>query len=154
MQDLYIEATDKTPLVKCLYSSGTVAISGRSLPEDAARFWFPVIQWISDYYRNPQEDTFVILNLEYLNSASSSMLHKLFFALDDSNDSKNQTCIVNGVWMKTMTNMNWHRISEIFSRVFRSTLCSMSVSRRSPHPPRWRQCPWHRHRKRHSRHQC
>lgn len=82
MQDLYIEATDKTPLVKCLYSSGTVAISGRSLPEDAARFWFPVIQWISDYYRNPQEDTFVILNLEYLNSASSSMLHKLFFALE------------------------------------------------------------------------
>jgi hypothetical protein len=81
MNDLYIDSTIKTPLVICK-QSGEISIKGRALPEDAASFFFPLVDWVSDYYRQPAEFTQVVIDMEYLNSASQSMMGKLFFGLE------------------------------------------------------------------------
>lgn len=81
MRDLIVNATNTTPEVRCL-SRGHISVSGISMPEDAAAFFFEVFDWISDYYRNPKAITTVEIDLTYFNSSSSSMLRKLFFALN------------------------------------------------------------------------
>lgn len=81
MPNLYFASTPKTPEIACR-NDGFISLKGRSLPEDTASFYAPVIEWLSDYYRDPQPETLVHIDLEYLNSSSASMLHKMCFALE------------------------------------------------------------------------
>lgn len=81
MPNLYFASTPKTPEIACR-GDGFISLKGRSLPEDTASFYAPVIEWLSDYYRDPQPETLVHIDLEYLNSSSASMLHKMCFALE------------------------------------------------------------------------
>ncbi len=81
MEKLYIAETPKTPRIEC-NPDGNIIITGRSLPEDAAGFYFPVVEWLSDYYRSPATITNLLLDVDYINSASASMLSKLCFVLE------------------------------------------------------------------------
>lgn len=81
MNDLILKGSEKTPHLE-LKLNGHFQFSGVSMPEDAATFYFDVIDWISDYYRTPQSETKITVKLSYLNSASESMLFKIFYALD------------------------------------------------------------------------
>jgi hypothetical protein len=81
MPNLYHAGTEKTPEIACR-DDGFISLKGRSLPEDPAAFYAPMIEWLSDYYREPQPETMVHIDLEYMNSASASMLHKMCFALE------------------------------------------------------------------------
>ena len=51
------------------------------MPEDAASFYFKIIDWITDYYRIPSKETFITVSFRYLNPSSSSMVLKIFNAL-------------------------------------------------------------------------
>ena len=48
------------------------------MPEDAASFYFEIMDWISDYYREPCPETIITVSFRYLNSSSSSMIFKIF----------------------------------------------------------------------------
>ncbi len=80
MNPLIIEGKEKTPFFK-LMPSGELSFGGTSIPEDAATFYFPIIDWFSDYYRTPGEETQIQISFKYLNSASSSMIHKIMHML-------------------------------------------------------------------------
>lgn len=81
MKDLILEGSEKTPRLE-LKQNGHFQFMGVSMPEDAATFYFDVIDWISDYYRAPNAYTRITVRLSYLNSSSASMLFKIFYALD------------------------------------------------------------------------
>lgn len=51
------------------------------MPEDAANFYFKIMDWISDYYRKPNKETSVKIAFRYINSTSSSMLMRIFHTL-------------------------------------------------------------------------
>jgi hypothetical protein len=77
MEDLIIEGTKKTPEIH-FSTDGRIKISGRSIPEDASKFFDSLYVWIYEYCAHPADKTIVDIQLEYFNSGSSkSVLHIL-----------------------------------------------------------------------------
>jgi hypothetical protein len=80
MDNLLIESTKKTPDV-AFSVDGRMRISGRSIPEDASKFYDDLFEWVNFYCQNPQESTTVDIELEYFNSGSSKALLHILRAL-------------------------------------------------------------------------
>lgn len=79
MNNLILDPSEKTPYFRLL-GNGKMRFGGISMPEDAASFYFKIMDWISDYYRDPNKKTFITVSFRYLNSSSSSMMLKIFHA--------------------------------------------------------------------------
>ncbi|HOK99392.1 MAG: DUF1987 domain-containing protein [Bacteroidales bacterium] len=73
MEDLYIEATKKTPEIRAS-RKGNIHILGRSIPEDPMKFYEPLSRWLTEYSKNPAPETEVCVQLEYFNSGTSKIL--------------------------------------------------------------------------------
>lgn len=82
MEPLIIESTDETPLVHLDKGQGKFAISGRSLPEDSADFFEPILQWIKRYVQSPNPTTNFEFKLDYSNTASSKFVHEILILLE------------------------------------------------------------------------
>jgi len=82
MDNLVIESTKKTPEVY-FNSDGRIRISGRSIPEDASRFYDDLFEWVYSFCKNPPESTTVDIELEYFNSGSSKALLHILRALKE-----------------------------------------------------------------------
>lgn len=78
MNNLILPGSEKTPHFN-LQSNGDIRFGGVSMPEDAADFYFKIMEWISDYYREPSGITEITVSFRYLNSSSSSMIFKIFY---------------------------------------------------------------------------
>jgi len=83
MEDLYFEATNKTPKVSFRASDGKLAIIGRSIPENSYKFYEPILQWLDEYMDKPAKETELTFKLDYFNTSSSmyilGILKKLEF---------------------------------------------------------------------------
>lgn len=93
MENLLIKATSKTPEVE-FYFNGRMRIKGRSIPEDASIFFDHLQSWIFQYCLNPQGDTVVDIDLEYMNSASAKSLLQMLSELT-SVANKGKTLTIN-----------------------------------------------------------
>lgn len=82
MQDLFIQGTDSLPTVS-FKTNGEIKISGRALPEDAAKFFYPLINWINDF-SFPEIN--IEINLDYFNTSVSKQLLDLFKSIDNKKD--------------------------------------------------------------------
>jgi hypothetical protein len=80
MDNLLIESTKKTPEI-VFNTDGRFRISGRSIPEDASRFYDDLFEWVNQYCQTPAESTTVDIELEYFNSGSSKALLHILRAL-------------------------------------------------------------------------
>ncbi len=74
METLKLQPTFETPSVFLDSSIGKLEFSGRSLPEDTATFYKPILTWIESYLLNPSEKTEINIKLEYFNTATSKVL--------------------------------------------------------------------------------
>jgi SiaC family regulatory phosphoprotein len=82
MDPLTIEGSAKTPSVTFDASTGTLAIRGRSIPENSVEFYKPLIDWIDRYARAPQGKTLISVQLEYFNTSSSKCILDVFKKLE------------------------------------------------------------------------
>jgi len=78
--------------------------SGISMPEDAANFYFKIMDWISDYYRKPNKETSIKIAFRYINSTSSSMLMRIFHTLKNLQENVRRISSVHGI-MRKKTNI-------------------------------------------------
>jgi hypothetical protein len=76
MEALTFTPTKNTPEI-ILNPDGIIKIKGRSIHENAAAFFTPVEEWISEYIQHPANVTSVEMSLDYFNSASA----KIFISL-------------------------------------------------------------------------
>jgi hypothetical protein len=85
---IFIEGTVKTPQIEFNHLNGELILSGRSIPENAAKVYEPLLVWINEYVKSPYRTTNFRLKLEYFNSATSLWLAKMIKALSkmDVND--------------------------------------------------------------------
>jgi len=83
MKELILEKTVKTPYVYCDAKSGVVKINGRSIPENPEEFYTQIFNWLKEYYSQPQSETTVQVQLEYINSGSSKFILELFYIVQD-----------------------------------------------------------------------
>ncbi|HEY8400949.1 MAG TPA: DUF1987 domain-containing protein [Cytophagaceae bacterium] len=82
MNTLKLEGTEDTPSVILDKATGTFELSGRSLPEDAAGFYKPVLDWLNEYAKEANSNTEFNVKLEYFNTASSKLLLDVLTALE------------------------------------------------------------------------
>jgi hypothetical protein len=74
MQPLFISATEMTPEIDFDRDKGYLGISGRGFTQKILTFYEPVLKWVDDYVKQPQDRTTVDLRLEYINSASTMVV--------------------------------------------------------------------------------
>ncbi len=83
MEILNLEGTEDTPKIMLDKNNGIFEISGRSLPEDSAEFYRPVLEWIGEYAKAANAETEFFFKLEYFNTASSKLILDVLSALED-----------------------------------------------------------------------
>lgn len=80
-QSLILEETPKTPLIELNPLTGDFIFSGRSIPENAAKIYEPILNWVSEYILHARPTTNLRLNLDYYNTSSSLWLAKILKVL-------------------------------------------------------------------------
>lgn len=93
MELLYIEATEKTPLVRFDPVSGEFEISGKAIPQDSESFFAPILQWMEEYVNTTKASTRVKLNLEYFNISSSKRILFLLYKLNELIDKNKEVYV-------------------------------------------------------------
>ena len=83
MEILNLEGAEDTPKIILDKKNGIFEISGRSLPEDSAEFYRPVLEWIDTYTAESNASTEFVFKLEYFNTASSKLILDVLSALED-----------------------------------------------------------------------
>lgn len=80
---LSIRRTADTPEIEFNSNTGELLIAGKSLPENAAIFYNPVLEWMTEYSKKANSSTNFLVKLEYFNTASSKLLLDLLIILED-----------------------------------------------------------------------
>ena len=88
MRPLIIEETGYTPKVQFL-PEGQLSITGKSLPEDTAKFYEPLIEWINECNL---ETIAITVRLDYMNSSSAHQITKFLMSAKDNPSIK--SCMV------------------------------------------------------------
>lgn len=91
LKNLFVDATEKTPMIDLNQYTGELIISGKSIPVNAIKIFEPVYEWIVEYVKKPRHTTNLRLNLEYFNTASSIWLAKIVKTLSGI---KNNDCVL------------------------------------------------------------
>jgi hypothetical protein len=83
MEVIKIVGTDDTPSVTLDVANDIFEISGRSLPEDVAAFYEPILDWLDKYSEEATGKTVFNFKLVYFNTASSKMLLDILLKLEE-----------------------------------------------------------------------
>jgi hypothetical protein len=97
MNDLIIEKTKSTPNIFFSQTSNLLSIKGESFPENSAKFYAPVLEWMKEYFSSLENETPSVIDFEviYFNSSTSKIYMTIFDMLEEN--------VKNG---KTIT-VNW-----------------------------------------------
>lgn len=87
MEVIKIVGTDDTPSVTLDVANDIFEISGRSLPEDVAAFYEPILDWLDRYAEEADGKTIFNFKLVYFNTASSKMLLDILLKLEEMYES-------------------------------------------------------------------
>lgn len=93
MEVIKIIGTDDTPSVTLDAQNDLFEISGRSLPEDVAAFYEPILDWLSRYASSPNDKTIFNFKLVYFNTASSKLLLDILLKLEEIFEAGNEVLI-------------------------------------------------------------
>jgi hypothetical protein len=93
METIKIQGTEDTPKVILDKEKEIMEISGRSLPEDVASFYEPVLTWLDEYAQSPNKKTVFNFKLVYFNTASSKLLLDILMKLEEIHEAGNDVLI-------------------------------------------------------------
>lgn len=91
---LKLQGTEDTPQVFFNKELNTFSLSGRSLPEDAFLFYKPIHTWMSEYVKNPNSNSELVISLEYFNSSSVKQILNLISLFEEIIKSQKEAKIV------------------------------------------------------------
>jgi hypothetical protein len=92
MKTLKIEADIDTPEVILDSKSNIFSISGRSLPEDCVEFYTPILNWINLYRKSPNQQTELVLKMDYMNTATTKFIQDILEIIENINGAKVVWC--------------------------------------------------------------
>jgi len=86
MKILRVEATKSTPEVRFDPDAGVLSITGQSYPENAFKFYEPLLAWLDEYLEQVTTDTTVSieLHLPYINTSSTKCFMMMLDKLNDA----------------------------------------------------------------------
>jgi len=91
MENLKIEATNRTPDILFDCENDILEIKGKSYPSNITDYYEPVFFWLKKYLEQLEDQQCVVnVELVYFNSSSSKILMEFFFVLEEAfNNAKN-----------------------------------------------------------------
>lgn len=124
MEILSIVETEKCPKVLFNKKEGIFQIIGRSVPEDAQKFYIPIIEWLDEYLLDPNEKTVLHFELDYFNTASSMMLLAIFLKVKPIHSAEDKEILIQwhfdeedmqdaGVDFEEASNIPFEQIGEV-----------------------------------------
>jgi hypothetical protein len=93
METIKIQGTEDTPKVILDKDTQVMEISGRSLPEDVASFYDPILTWLDEYAQSPNAKTIFNFKLVYFNTASSKLLLDILMKLEEIHEAGHDVVI-------------------------------------------------------------
>jgi hypothetical protein len=100
-RNLFITATARSPEVNFDFDTGRFRVKGESYPEDAARFFGPLLQAVQDHIAaRPGAKLLFDIELVYFNSSTAKALMNLFQLLEDAAEEGSDVLV------------NWHFASD------------------------------------------
>ncbi|QEP44924.1 DUF1987 domain-containing protein [Ectothiorhodospiraceae bacterium BW-2] len=92
MDNIYIEATERSPEIDFCFSEGTFSLKGESYPEDISETYEEAMGKLRDYLESQLERE-ITFNFEliYFNSSSAKIIMTLFDMLDEAAESRQVT---------------------------------------------------------------
>jgi len=93
-EPIILEPTAKTPEVIFDKENNIFQIRGRSISENALEYYGPINNWLKEYLKNPNKQTKLILNFDYLNSSSIIQISKIITLLEKSFKNGNDILLV------------------------------------------------------------
>jgi len=93
MEVIKIIGTDDTPSVTMDVANEIFEVSGRSLPEDVASFYEPILDWLDRYSEVATGKTVFNFKLVYFNTASSKMLLDILLKLEEMYESGKEVLV-------------------------------------------------------------
>ena len=112
MEVLCIESTEITPKVILDKDKGIFEMQGKSLPENAKKFYLPIIEWFSLYLDCPNDKTVLLIDFDYFNTASSKMI---IIVLSKIRDLQNNGKQVKVIWKYPKLDLELEEAGEEFS---------------------------------------
>jgi len=89
MKPLIYKKEKNSPEVVLDKDKNIFRISGRYILENAHEFNKPIFLWFQEYFKNPNKNTELLINLDYINSSSSLFLMKMILLFEENNKNKN-----------------------------------------------------------------
>lgn len=88
VERLLIEQTKSTPAIDFDAQNKIMAIRGESYPENAFKFYEPVLGWLNDFLSQVETDGTIQmnLNLPYFNTSSSKCLMMILEKLEEAHN--------------------------------------------------------------------
>src|ERR1051326_970378 len=93
MGKLFIEETYQSPRISIDTEYTIFEIIGNSFPNNAVRFYTPVIEWLDEYAKKPNPKTDFTFRISYQNSSSRKMFNEILKRLQQMNDNGNNVSI-------------------------------------------------------------
>lgn len=113
MQLLFIEQTKGTPQIDFNPLTNLLKIKGQSYPENAFKFYEPVLNWVDEYLTVAEGEILINIefNLPYINTSSSKCIMMFFEKLEKAH-STGKNVIVN--WFYDLENESELECAEEF----------------------------------------
>ena len=121
MERINIEGGIKVPKLQCDAETGVILIEGVSVPENTVDFYHPVVFWMQEYVKNPQEMTIFNLRLEYFNTSTSVILLNMFRVLSPLGAKK---LTINWFFEENHNQIMMQQIWEFDEAISKEILCS------------------------------
>lgn len=80
---LYLKPTEETPEIIFDKDKPEFRVTGKSYMEDATAHYNMVLAWLNLYRQEPNSSTIFKFELEYVNTASSKIVHDILDILDN-----------------------------------------------------------------------
>lgn len=93
MESIKLRRTAATPKITLDKESGLLEIMGASIPENADSLYMPIIDWLEEYSKNPNEKTVFNFGLKYFNTSSSKLLLDILLLLKNLYEKGNDVLI-------------------------------------------------------------
>lgn len=82
MKKFFIEGTDNTPKVILDPEKNIFELSGSSHPENPAKFYNPILNWIDEYAKAPNKTITIHFKLDYFNSSTAKYLLNILWGFE------------------------------------------------------------------------
>ncbi len=117
MENIKIDATERSPEVDLDFTNNMFAIRGESYPEDATAFFGPLLARLEAHFKALSEDKLTFdFELIYFNSSSAKVLMSLFDLLEETAGNGNAVTVT---WTYEDGDDNMRELGEEFGEDLR-----------------------------------